>query len=325
MLILVLVSLLASVFDVKQVESMNTVCRSSSNAQNSTIVQGTASTIMLATLPFHGSMAFGPEKWNESAIFTLSQSDSPYDPRIGDELWNHWYNNSIGMFDFNAENEPDFNYVVKVLTNGNDDTIWLNIWCGGSGGGQGTNESVWGIGNPDLIGYNLVFIRLIVHSLLVSYFEVRNLIITGVQYNCSWEIWGNRKVEVVINPRVLNLWSRGKWTTAYIKLPKGFNVRDINVSSILLNDTIRANTKARGFRDYGCGCIPDLIVRFDRAKVTEYILDNVNMTKLYENRFMTITLTVTGKLNDGTPFQGSDTIKIIFWRPPRFMKWFILP
>ena len=27
---------------------------------------------------------------------------------------------------------------------------------------------------------------------------------------------------------------------------------------------------------------------------------------------MTVTLTITGKLNDGTPFQGGDIIKIVF-------------
>jgi hypothetical protein len=63
--------------------------------------------------------------------------------------------------------------------------------------------------------------------------------------------------------------------------------------------------------DYDNDTIPDLMVKFDRQQVINYIKANVDMSRLYEERFMTITLTVTGKLNDGTPFQGSDTVRII--------------
>ena len=49
------------------------------------------------------------------------------------------------------------------------------------------------------------------------------------------------------------------------------------------------------------------MVKFDRAQVISYILDNIDI----EERFTTATLTITGKLNDGTPFKGSDTVKII--------------
>jgi hypothetical protein len=120
-----------------------------------------------------------------------------------------------------------------------------------------------------------------------------------------------------IQPYVLNLKSRGKRITCYIELPEGFNVRDINISSILLNDTIPAKPKPKAIGDYDRDGIPDLMVKFDRAKVISYILANVNMTKLIEERFMTITLTVTGRLKDGTPFQGSDTITILYNMPRR--------
>jgi hypothetical protein len=59
--------------------------------------------------------------------------------------------------------------------------------------------------------------------------------------------------------------------------------------------------------DYDSDGIPDLMVKFSRAEVIAYILDNIDI----ENRFTTLTLTIAGYLNDGTPFQGSDTIKII--------------
>ena len=110
-----------------------------------------------------------------------------------------------------------------------------------------------------------------------------------------------------IDPDTLNLRSEGEWVTGYIELPEGYIVEDIDVSSILLNDTIPAETYPVGIGDEDGNGIPDLIVKFDRSEVTSYILANVDI----EDRFMTITLTITGTLNDGTPFQGSDTIRIL--------------
>ena len=116
---------------------------------------------------------------------------------------------------------------------------------------------------------------------------------------------------VDVDPDTLNLRSRGKWITCYIELPEGNNVSATDVSSVKLNDMISAELKPVCIGDEDRDGIPDLMVKFDRAEVTSYIFANVKMTQLLEERFMTITLTVTGYLNDGTPFQGSDTIRII--------------
>jgi len=114
-----------------------------------------------------------------------------------------------------------------------------------------------------------------------------------------------------IDPNALNLRSKGKWITAYIELPEGYDVSNINVSTVMLNGTVSAELKPVTIGDYDNDIIPDLMVKFDRAAVQAYILANVNMTELIEEGFMTVTLTITGYLNDGTPFQGSDTVKII--------------
>jgi len=50
------------------------------------------------------------------------------------------------------------------------------------------------------------------------------------------------------------------------------------------------------------------MVKFDRAAVQTCILENGSTEAI----FMTAALTITGELIDGTLFQGSDTIKIIF-------------
>ncbi|MEM3573728.1 MAG: hypothetical protein QXJ62_05840 [Nitrososphaeria archaeon] len=118
-----------------------------------------------------------------------------------------------------------------------------------------------------------------------------------------------------IYPQSLNLRSKGKWITAYIELPEGYNVADINVTSIMLNNTIPAKPKPKAVGDYDNDSIPDLMVKFDRAEVISYILANIDLTELIEERFMAITLTINGKLKDGTPFQGSTKIKIIMPMP----------
>ena len=51
-----------------------------------------------------------------------------------------------------------------------------------------------------------------------------------------------------------------------------------------------------------------MMAKFDRAQVSQYILDHASLT----GQFTTVSLTVTGELDDGTPFIGSDTIRIIY-------------
>jgi len=123
-----------------------------------------------------------------------------------------------------------------------------------------------------------------------------------------------------IDPDTLNLNSKGKWITSYIEFPEGYDVTDINVSTIMLNDTIPAELRPTDIGDYDEDGISDLMVKLNRADVISYILANVDITKLFEKRFMT-TLTITGYLNDGTPFQGSTTIRIIMPIPRCSLRW----
>ncbi len=115
---------------------------------------------------------------------------------------------------------------------------------------------------------------------------------------------------VDIDPDSLNLRSRGRWITAYIELPEGYDVNDINVSTILLNDTVPAELHPTEVGDYDDDGIPDLMVKFDRDEVISYIQSNLNTRE----RVCTATLTITGKLYDGTPFQGRDSIRVLISR-----------
>jgi PKD repeat protein len=102
--------------------------------------------------------------------------------------------------------------------------------------------------------------------------------------------------QVNIDPDTLNLESKGKTITCYIKLPKGYSARDIDISTVILDGVISAE---RGETDENV-----LMVKFNRAEVIQYINDVLHMTE------GEVTLTITGSLADGTPFEGEDTIRV---------------
>ena len=114
-----------------------------------------------------------------------------------------------------------------------------------------------------------------------------------------------------IDPDTLNLESNGEWLTAYIELPEGYDVSDINVSTINLLDYIPVDTTApTTIGDYDGDGISDLIVKFNRTAVvvylgTEDVTEDETGTDYYEES------TIIGELADGTPFEGSDTIRVI--------------
>jgi hypothetical protein len=116
---------------------------------------------------------------------------------------------------------------------------------------------------------------------------------------------------VDIDPDTLNLKSKGEWITAYIELPEGYDVNDIDVSTIYLVDTIPVDTSAPAtVGDYDSDGISDLMVKFDRIAVvaylgTEDVTEDETGTDYYEE------LTIIGELTDGTQFEGSDTIRVI--------------
>ena len=118
-------------------------------------------------------------------------------------------------------------------------------------------------------------------------------------------------IEIDIDPDTLNLKSKGKFMTAYIEL-EGADVREIDASSILLNGAISpVLDKKYGFvtsensyiLDHDNDGIMERMVKFDRAEVQRML------TPVDE-----VVLTITGSLDDGTGFEGNDTVKVI--NPP---------
>jgi len=110
-------------------------------------------------------------------------------------------------------------------------------------------------------------------------------------------------LNVNIDPDTLTLDSKGKWITCCITSPGGCDVGDIDVASIRLNDCLEVQ-QSQLIRFWG----GILLVKFCQSEVLE-------MVGLGETE-----LTVTGELNCGLQFEGSDTICVI--EPPAWPRLF---
>lgn len=84
---------------------------------------------------------------------------------------------------------------------------------------------------------------------------------------------------------------------AYIELPAGYDVNNIDVSTIRLNLEAPAKSHPTHIGDYDEDGIPDLYIRFDRRDVEPLLWPGI-----FEN-----ILTITGLVN-GEMFEGSDTM-----------------
>lgn len=111
---------------------------------------------------------------------------------------------------------------------------------------------------------------------------------------------------VDIDPNTLNLKSQSDKNaiTAYIELPSGYDVGQINVATVkmMVNGTfIAAQLTPTSVGDYDGDKIPDRMVKFDRQAVIAALAGKTGDIKL----------TISGQFRDGRGFSGEDTIKVI--------------
>ncbi|MHC4499017.1 MAG: choice-of-anchor Q domain-containing protein, partial [Planctomycetota bacterium] len=94
-------------------------------------------------------------------------------------------------------------------------------------------------------------------------------------------------------PRTINLASKGKSITCYIRLPESYNVADIDPNSVLLERQMKPEQFSVDEHKQVA------TAAFDREKVQSIL--NVG----------DIELTITCRLTNGTVFEGTDTIKVL--------------
>lgn len=104
-----------------------------------------------------------------------------------------------------------------------------------------------------------------------------------------------------VDPDTLNTRSHGRWITAYIELPEGYNVSDIDLSSVLLNGSISAEFKPSEVGDHDNDGTLDLMAKFDRGALLE-LIENVTGDRIILN----VSCQVSGTL-----FEGYDSIRKI--------------
>ena len=101
-------------------------------------------------------------------------------------------------------------------------------------------------------------------------------------------------VEAKIVPRTINLANQGKWITCYIWLPEAYNVSDFDLCVVLLENEIEPEQLFVNKKEQV------VIAKFSREEVRE-ILD-----------IGQVEMTINIQLMDGTYFEGTDVIKVIY-------------
>jgi len=125
-------------------------------------------------------------------------------------------------------------------------------------------------------------------------------------------------VKISVNPRALNLESRGKWLKCVVEIPKAYDIGDLDLSTIKLNNTISIDPNAPiTFINRDCRENYQIMVRFNRAEVIELIKKALKGTQDTKGdcgkiTIRYITLTVTGELSPTTSFEGQTRILAIY-------------
>jgi hypothetical protein len=105
--------------------------------------------------------------------------------------------------------------------------------------------------------------------------------------------------EMDVDPDVLNPGSRGRWITCYIELEEGYDPEDIDVSTVVLNNTTPAEMYPTEVGDYDGDGIPDRMVKFSRRAVIDLLPGGEH-----------VEVWVGGEIGDHY-FLGMDTIRVL--------------
>ncbi len=112
---------------------------------------------------------------------------------------------------------------------------------------------------------------------------------------------GTLEATIDVSPRILNLSSRGRWISGRIELTPSppFFAQDIDISTVLLEGTIPAQTDNWVIEDSNLNGIEELVLKFDRALFQSSLPQGDS-----------VEVTITGMVGTRT-FSGLDTIRTI--------------
>ncbi len=111
---------------------------------------------------------------------------------------------------------------------------------------------------------------------------------------------------IKITPSTLNLTSHGKWITVHLFVNSSYNVTDVDISTIKINNSLLPDGNYKGLNYFTQGNknreknTSNLVLKFLRSEFTELVGSNIGDFEI----------TLTGKVN-GESFSATDTIKII--------------
>ncbi|MFH1579237.1 MAG: hypothetical protein ABIE25_03670 [Thermoplasmatota archaeon] len=216
-------------------------------------------------------------------------------------LWTKKYSPLTGWSPKVEVGTSGFSPAIDINHDGLAVLIWLEWNQGTVSSSRCTPQTDWT--QPELVGTEGS------QDLCIAVDGNGNAIAAWMLYDERSNIYGNEygvpleviSATVAIKPEALNPGSMGKWITAYIELPEGFEISDVVVDSIRLNGQFPA-TGPSDFVDYDKDKVKELMVKFDLQSVLHTCPEIVGKT---------FTATITGTLTSGIMFEGSDTITLL--------------
>ena len=129
----------------------------------------------------------------------------------------------------------------------------------------------------------------------------------------SWQF--NKTTPTTIEPMIdfdpdtLNLTSNGKWVTVFIEMPEGYDVHDIDGSTVLLNDEVSAYLGKEGWAkaDANDGNIMDHDGDGISERMVKFEMESVKQILAVGDE---VEITISG-LVDGIGFEGTISIRVI--------------
>ncbi len=155
--------------------------------------------VLLATYEFWTNGGGAPQ--SDSCVeltLQLTPQHPPVEYRgLGSDLGLFWEDGDQGSFDYDANNDSEFNEFATLASNGIDDVVILSTMFpnGGGKGNIGTESELFGAA-PDLVGFDLEMVRLIVEEVQIDPWipdPVNYPQLTGFKYNVfgKYEFYGH--------------------------------------------------------------------------------------------------------------------------------------